>query len=290
MTSLRMSVLRGVCQTPAYVGREAGLFRQHGLDVELDVVATAWLVPQRLDNGDADFALLPWTRVAAAGQDEARLVVVAGSGHEEAAIVVREGLELESVESVVVPLRGGMKDLTAMGLIRSVGWTDVELLRQPSGDGAIIAFFGQGADAASMVEPYATMLETLGVGKVVKRTGDLWPGAPGCSLATTAARCDDDPELVQRFVNGFRDAMAFVLSRPSEAADIAHKYIGVKPAFIEQALANNRPNIDAIRNQRTMDTLIDLMMDLGYLARRPTGYCDLRFLNQAQGLSGPEAL
>lgn len=282
MDSINMSVLRGICQTPAYVGREAGLFQKQGLDVQLDVVATAWLVPHRLDKGEADFALLPWTRVASASQDETRLIVVAGSGYEEAAIVVRKGIDLASVKSVVVPLRGGMKDLTAMGLIRSVGWTNVELMRQPSGDGAIIAFFGQGADAASMVEPYATMLENLGVGTVVKRTGDIWPGAPGCSLTTTAALHDRDPGLVQRFVNGFREAVEFVNSRPSDAAEIAHKYIGVSADFIEKALANNRPNIDAIRNQDVMDSLLDLMLDLGYIERRPSGYCDLQFLDEAQ--------
>jgi ABC-type nitrate/sulfonate/bicarbonate transport system substrate-binding protein len=105
-------------------------------------------------------------------------------------------------------------------------------------------------------------------------------------LTTTVALRDRDPELVQRFVNGFRDAVDFVHSRPSEAATIAHKYIGVSPEFIEGALANNRPNIDAIRNQEVMDSLIDLMLDLGYLARRPTGYCDLRFLDQAQTSPG----
>lgn len=282
MSTVSMSVLRGVCQTPAYVAHDKGFFKDQGLDVNLDVVATAWLVPHRLEHGEADFALLPWTRVAAADQDEVALVLVAGSGYEEAAIVLRKGLKPEQVKSVVVPLRGGMKDLTAMGLIRSIGWTDVELLRQPSGDGAIISFFGDGADAASMVEPYATMLQTMGVGQVLKRTGDLWPGAPGCSLATTVALRDKDPDVVQRFVNAFAQAVDFVHNEPKQAAEIAHRYIGVNPRFIELALGNNKPNIDAIRNQDVMDKLIDLMLDLGYLKQRPGNYCDLTFLDKAQ--------
>jgi NitT/TauT family transport system substrate-binding protein len=277
-----MSVLRGVCQTPAYVAYEKGFFKHQGLDVNLHVVATAWLVPQRLEQGDSQFALLPWTRVAAANQDDTPLVVIAGSGYEEAAIVVRKGMDPDDVRSVVVPLRGGMKDLTAMGLIRSIGWNDVELLRQPSGDGAIIAFFGSGADAASMVEPYATMLESMGIGTVMKRTGDIWPGAPGCSLSTTAALCEQDPELVQRFVNAFVAAVDFVTNRPAEAAEAAHKYIGVSAEHIEHALGNNRPNINAVRNQAVMDQILDLMQEMDYLHNRPSGYCDLRFLDQAQ--------
>ncbi|MCG6873069.1 MAG: ABC transporter substrate-binding protein [Gammaproteobacteria bacterium] len=279
---LEFSVLRGVCQIPAYVAVEKGFFRDEGLDVRLDVAATAWLVPQKLASGASQFALLPWTRVAAADPEEG-LIVVAGSGFEEAAIVVRTGMELEDVRSVAVPLRGGMKDLTAMGLIRSMGWENPDLFRQPSGDGAIIAFMGEGVDAASMVEPYASMFEGLGLGRVLRRTGDLWAGAPGCSLATTTGVRDGEPELVQRVVNAFVRGIDYVHSEPKESARVAHRYIGVAPRFIERALTVNQPRADAIRNQGAMDTLVDLMLDLGYLKSRPEGYCDTRFLDVAQG-------
>jgi NitT/TauT family transport system substrate-binding protein len=285
MSKIKMSVLRGICQTPAYVAYETGIFKKYGLDVELEVIATAWLIPKALENGSTQFALLPWTRVAASDEEESKLVVVAGSGHEEAAIVLRKGKNIEDVKKVVVPLRGGMKDLTAMGLIRSLGWTDVELLRQPSGDGAIIAFFGGGADAASMVEPYATMLEQQGIGTVVKRTGDLWPGAPGCSLSTTTAMRDSDPESVQKFVNAFLEAVDFVHNHRKETAQIAQKYIGINANYIEKALASNSPQVNAIRNQESMDKIINLMLELGYLKKRPTGYCDLSFLDEAQAYS-----
>jgi len=277
-----MSVLRGVCQTPAYVAHANGMFEENGLDVELEVAATAWLIPKQLDSGQTQFALMPWTRVAAVPEGEAKLVVVAGSGYEEAAIVVRKGIHVDDVKKVVVPLRGGMKDLTAMGLIRSLGWKDVELMRQPSGDGAIIAFFGDGADAASMVEPYATMLQAKGLCTIEKRTGDIWPGAPGCSLATTAANRDADPETVQKFVNAFVSAVDFVHSNPKETARIASKFIGVNAEYIEKALANNSPRVDAIRNQDSMDKILDVMLDLGYLKKRPVDYCDLSFLDQSQ--------
>jgi len=278
---ISMSVLRGVCQIPAYVAHEKGFFSAQGLDVALNVEATAWLAPRKLNEGISQFALLPWTRVAADNQDEPRLVAVAGSGHEEAAIVVRKGLDPAAVRKVAVPLRGGMKDLTAMGLIHSLGWDNVELLRQPSGDGAIIAFFGQGADAASMVEPYATMFEALGIGTVLRRTGDLWPGAPGCSLSTTTAFRDREPEATQRLVNAFVAGVNHVHAHPQESAQIAHRYIGVNAEFIERALKVNQPRADAIRNQKSMDSILALMQKLGYLAKPPTGYVDTSFLDRA---------
>ena len=281
MTRVRFSLLRGVCQTPAYVAHAKGFFQEEGIDSEVNVEPTAWMVPTRLMNGDSQFAVIPWTRVAAAEEKEIPLTLVCGSGFEEAAIVVRKGLEIPEVKKVAVPLRGGMKDLTAMGLIESLGWKDVELIRQPSGDGAIISLVGQGVDAASMVEPYATMLELLGVGKIVRRTGDIWPGAPGCSLTTTLPIRDREPETVQKVVNAFVRGAKFVLEKPEETAEIAFRHIGVNPHFIHEALLRNRPHIDAIRNKTAMDKVLSLMIQLGYIKKHPSDYTDLSFLDKA---------
>jgi ABC-type nitrate/sulfonate/bicarbonate transport system substrate-binding protein len=279
MRPVRFSLLRGVCQTPAYAAHEMGFFADEGISATLAVEPTAWAVPSRLARGESEFAVIPWTR-AAAGRDE-QLIVVCGSGREEAAIVVRDGLDISEVRSVTVPRRGGMKDLTAMALIESLGWESVEIRRQPSGDGAIISLFGQGCDAASMVEPYATMMESLGVGSVVRRTGDVWPAAPGCSLTTTASIRDADPSLVDAVVRGFARGARFVHEQPSESALIASAYIGVHESFIEQALARNQPDVDAIRSKAAMERVISLMMRLGYLQQPPSRFVDLTFLDRA---------
>jgi len=281
MKKIRLSLLRGVCQTPAYVACRKGFFENEGIDAEFTITPTAWLVPQQLVNGDCDFAVLPWTRVAVAEAGEAPLRVVCGSGYEEAALVVQKLLRNDQVTSVAVPREGGMKDLTAMSLIDSMGWSKARQLRFPSGDGAIIAFFGQGADAAAMVEPYATMLEQLGTGRVVKRTGDVWPGAPGCSLACTASIIDRDPELVQKVVRAYMRAVAYVVEHPDETAEVAGPLIGVKASFIADAIRVNPPRVDGVRNADIMRKILLFMQTLGYVKEIPEGFVDLRFMNAA---------
>jgi NitT/TauT family transport system substrate-binding protein len=172
-----------------------------------------------------------------------------------------------------------MKDLTAMSLIDSMGWKKARQLRYPSGDGAIIAFFGQGADAASMVEPYATMLERMNMGRVVKRTGDVWPGAPGCSLACTEFLIDRDPDLVQRVVKAYIRATEFVLTNTDEAAEIASPLIGVKASYIAEATRTNPPNVNGVRNHDVMRKILLFMKTLGYINEIPEGFVDLRFMD-----------
>jgi NitT/TauT family transport system substrate-binding protein len=286
MRTIQMSLLRGVCQTPAYVAQEKGFFREEGLDVEIAIAPTAWQVPERLECGEAQFAVIPWTRVAASTATDSPLVLLAGSGCEEAAIVVRDGKSLEDVKSVSIPRRGGMKDLTAMGFLEHLGWTETDEIRQPSGDGAIIALFGEGADAASMIEPYATMFEMMGRGKVVLRSGDLWPGVPGCSLTATREFVKSDPDVVESVVRAFHRGAQFVCDHRDETAEIAHHHIGIHPRFISAALRANRPDVDAIRHEEAMDGVLSLMMKLEYVDSIPTGFHELRFLDQIQAESG----
>lgn len=266
---------------PAYVAYECGYFRELDLDVGLHIEPTASAVPDKLLAGGCDFAVIPWTRVAVAARQGRPLVLIAGSGCAEAALVLRNGIAPHAVRRVAVPLRGGMKDLTAMGLFRALGWRDIDTISMPSGDAAILALVGQGVDAASMVEPYATMMEHLGVGTVHKRTGDLWPGVPGCSLTTTASRIASEPDVVQRVVAAFVRGAQHVLAAPAESAVIAARYIGVHARFIEAALAVNRPDVRAICNTDAMQGALQLMTDLGYIEGAPRHYCDLTFLEHA---------
>ena len=282
MDKIVFALLRGVCQLPAYVAHAKGFLRDVDIDAELSIAPTAWTVPQRLVDGEVHFAVIPWTRVAADKSTGNRLTLISGSGFEEAAMVVRNGMTVEQVKDVAVPNEGGIKDLTAMALVQRLGWQEANIVRMPSGDGAILSFVGEGADAASMVEPYATMLEHLGLGHVIQRTGDVWPGAPGCSLTTTSNIIAENPDLVQRMVGAYMRGARFAKTNREELARIAAKYIGLSAEIIRKALDVNSPNPDAIRNQAAMDQVIDLMIQRGYIDRAPTGYKDLSFLDAAE--------
>jgi NitT/TauT family transport system substrate-binding protein len=280
MTTLSLALLRGICQLPAYVACDKGFFRAVGIQPTVTISPTAWMVPDRLLAGEVQFAVIPWTRVAADRSEGNRLTLVCGSGSEEAAMVVRTGLSTEDVHTIAVPQEGGIKDLTAMALLQRLGWQDCQLVRMPSGDGAILAFVGEGADAASMVEPYATMLEHLGLGRVIQRTGDVWPGVPGCSLTTTSRFIDEHRDVVERLVGAYIRAAQDVAAHPDEAAQIGARYIGVSPAIVRKALDVNRPDPDAIRNQAAMDRVLELMVARGYVSATPERYRDLSFLDK----------
>ena len=284
MNTVNFCLLRGVCQTPAYVAFAKGFFAEEDLDVRLHMAPTAWLIPDQILADEVQFAVIPWTRVAAAAahaEGKAPLKLLCGSGYEEAALVVRGGLDPKDVKTVCVPREGGMKDLTAMGLVRTMAWQDVRLVRQPSGDGAIISLFGGGADAAAMVEPYASMFEALEKGAIVRRTGDLWPGVPGCSLTAASSLIERDPDTVRRVIRAFARGADFVLANPDETGRIAAPYIGIHPDHIVRALSVNRPNLHAVANADAMQHVLTLMQELGYIPHLPrAAYTELGMLEE----------
>jgi NitT/TauT family transport system substrate-binding protein len=283
METATFSLLRGVCQTPAYVAQDRGFFAEAGIDAQIDLAPTAWVVPQRLAAGELDFAVIPWTRVAAAKSYGEDLVAICGSGVEEAALVLRPDVDLAAVKTVAVPQEGGMKDLTAAGLMRSLDWSPGDMIRLPSGDAAILAFVGRAADAASMVEPWATMLEVLGMGKVVRRTGDVWPGAPGCSLTTSRRLTQERPDLVRSVVEAYVRGADHLRHDAEDAAEVAARYIGVGAEIVRKAFDSNRPDVRALHNVEAMDQVLTLMLDLGYIKEKPEGFTDLGFVDEILG-------
>jgi ABC-type nitrate/sulfonate/bicarbonate transport system substrate-binding protein len=124
------------------------------------------------------------------------------------------------------------------------------------------------------------MMQDLGIGTVVRRTGDLWPGAPGCSLTTTRRVLREKPDLVRRVLAAFVQGAEWTSQQPAEAAIIGAGYIGVSGQFIHAALAQNRPNIEALFNEGAMEQILELMLQLGYLKSRPADFMELSYLRE----------
>ena len=138
-----------------------------------------------------------------------------------------------------------------------------------------------------MDEPYATMFEQMGLGRIVKRTGDFWKGAPGCSLACRADLIEKDPDLVQKVVRAYIKAASWVQKNPEEAAVMAAPIIGVKASYTAAAIRANPPRIDGIRNKETMNTILEYMKSLGYIDYLPEGFADLSFMDSIASDGNP---
>ena len=125
------------------------------------------------------------------------------------------------------------------------------------------------------------MLEVRGLGRVLRRTGDVWPGAPGCSLATSRRLLRERPDLVRAVVRAFVGGARHVHAEPDDSAGIAGRYIGVHGEICRRACERNRPDVRALHNTEAMDRVLELMLALGYLTEKAKDFTDLRFVEEA---------
>ncbi len=284
MDEATIKINRGICQLPACIAYEKGFFEREGINVTLEYGLSAWMFEGELLKGEIDFAYIPWTRVAVANIKEKKLMIVSGSGKEEAVIVAKtdlpEDLNLAKNLKIALPIEGGMKDLTGRGMIKSLGLKDYELVRCPSGDSAQTAFIYNSANVSSMVEPYGTALEELGIGKIIKTQKEIWPGSPGCSLTTTYKNCVEKKDLVQRVVNAFVEGAKFAHKNTEEASIIGEKYIIVNRDFVKKSLERgSQPDYKALIDKNPQEEILNFMRKLGYIKERPLEYFTSEFLS-----------
>jgi len=284
MDKVNIKINRGICQLPACIAYEEGFFEEEGIEADLKYGLSAWMFEEELLRGETDFAYIPWTRVATANIKEKKLMIVAGSGKEEAVIVAKPELpqDLNSVKNlrIALPVEGGMKDLTGRGMIESLSLDNYELIRCPSGDSAQTAFIYNSANVSSMIEPYGTALEELGIGKIVKTQKEIWPGSPGCSFTTTYKNCIERKDLVQRVVNAFVKGVEFAHKNTERASVIGEKYIIVNRNFVKKSLERgSQPDYNALIDKGPQEEILELMKKLDYIKENPLDYFTEGFLD-----------
>ncbi len=286
---IKIGLIRGICQMPGYVAYDKGFFKEQGLNVSCSVDPTAWVLADKLISGDISFGIVPWTRVVSARDRGDKLVVVAGSGYEETATVVRRDANIKNLSElkgkrISLPVEGGMKDLTSQALFKKYDITpeNTEILRLPSGDAAILALLSGRVDATTNVEPYATMVVELGMGKIIARGKDILPEVPGCSLTTTENFLQDNPDIVLKFIKAILKAEKFCHKEPEEAAKISSRYIGISADIVREALKYNQPRTDITGSIDVMMQIVRLMKDLGYIKNTSQEFYNFELLKKAK--------
>ncbi|OKY77999.1 MAG: ABC-type nitrate/sulfonate/bicarbonate transport system periplasmic component [Candidatus Methanohalarchaeum thermophilum] len=286
---IKLGLIRGVCQLPAYVAMEKDLFEEKGLDVEYDLDPTAWLLPDKLVSGQLDFTIMPWTRTVKSREQGKETVIVSGSGYEETAVVANKKSDINELEDmkghkISLPARGGMKDLTTMFLFKNnvISQENMDIYRMPSGDAAMLSFLSEEVDLTTNVEPYAMLAVEMGIGKIIGRGKDILPKSPGCSVTTTDSYLEKNTKEVTKFLEALKEAEEFVKSNPKKASQLSSKYIGINPKVTEKALNYNKPRLDIRGSKEVMDEILELMIEMGYLDRKPSRYYDFSLLDKIE--------
>ena len=228
---------------PVYVAFDRGYFAQEGLDVDLQVLNDNSAIIQTLATNQSQFAVTTPDPVIfnaiARGIDIKILApsTVNAQTDRPAQFVVRQDL----IDSGAYKTESDLRGLTVAAPAQSSQWyvektlslgglslKDVNLtvVRTPE---MLAAFASKVIDAAWVPEPAATAVNAQGLGKTIRSTGELYPGAVAAALMMAPQFGQEHPEAAQKFLIAYvRGARAYYsdwMLKQGDSASIVRSFV-----------------------------------------------------------------
>lgn len=244
---------------PLWVAMEKGLFEKENLQVKVEGIFKAG--PEMMSAfaaGALDIGLVGNApTITAMANRTVKLALLAQVNTEGSAIVVRKDGRLQTLsdlagKGVAIPGHSTVQDfLLRKALLKSNLSPDqvkVMVLKPPEMIGALRT--GQ-MDAFIAWEPHPAKAQTMGVGKAVARSRDIWKDHPCCGLVADIRFLEAYPEKAKAMVRCHVAATDLIHRHPEEAVKIAVKYTGMDEGTIRLAMESVHytyvPNVDGIR-------------------------------------------
>ena len=228
---------------PIYVAFDRGYFSQEGLDVDMQVLNDNSAIMQTLATNQSQFALTtpdPVIFNAIARGIDIKIVApstVNSQTDRPAQFIVRQDL----IDSGAVKAEADLRGLNVAVPAQSSQWyvektlslggltlkdVNVTVIRTPD---VLAAFSSKAIDAAWVPEPVATAINAQGIGKTIRITGELYPGAVAAALTMSPEFAREHPEAAQRFLNAYvRGARAYYFDwmlKQGDSASVVQSFV-----------------------------------------------------------------
>ncbi len=233
-------------QLPCWVALEKGLYEKEGAKVEVAGIFKAG--PELMSAFTAGALDMGYVGVApattAVANKAARVILLAQVNTEGSSIVVKKDGRIQSVadlagKTVAVPGHATVQDtLFRKALSKSklsAEQVKIMVLKPPE---MIEALRTDQIDAFVAWEPYPAKAATMGVGRSIATSREIWKDHPCCVLAADEKFLERHPDQARAVVRAHMKAIDFIRQNPEEAVKVGVKYTGMDEATIQLAMKN----------------------------------------------------
>jgi NitT/TauT family transport system substrate-binding protein len=264
---------------PVDVGADTGIFKRHGIDVEIVAFAGDAKMTQGLTAGSIDIALGGSPSFAAIVKGAPMKAVAAFSNAPNIImmVVLKDG-PFKSVgdlrgRAVSVSGAGSLTYWLTQQLSRRLGWGDDGFRITPLGasDAQIAALMTNQIDGVTTDSVTVDRFVEAGKGRIVVKFGDYFPDFVSSCIYASNALIDGNPGALRAFLAGWFETIAFMGDHRQESIEITARHIGVSLAVAAAGYDDTMPTFsrDGRFEPQALDLLAASFVDTNTLPAKP---------------------
>jgi aliphatic sulfonates family ABC transporter substrate-binding protein len=216
---------------PLQVGSEAGIFKQHGIEVEIVNFGGGPRVQQAIAAESIDLGLGsgPELALVAKGAPEIGVAAMADAPY-SVLLAVRSDSPIKTIadlkgKTISISSRGSLTDWLARELVRRQGWAPDDVKIAPLGTTAsqMAALKTRQIDGMIVEANAGYRLEEDGSGRVVVQFGDLIKVFHIYVIYARKGFAEKNPQAVRAFLAGWFDTIAYMHAHREQTIDIVRR-------------------------------------------------------------------
>ena len=248
---------------PLLVAHANGDYAQNGFNVNTPVQFPAWpALTEAFLAGQVDVVhlLMPLALNLKFGKNQDIKIVSWNHTNGSALTVSKEINSISDLagKTIAIPLEFSIHNVVLQQMIRannltaifdgeaSVADSTVKLVNLPPAE-MPAALAGKSIQGFIVAEPFNALVETKGIGKILRFTGDVWKEHACCVTVVRGELVNDSPEIAQGLVNSVASAQLSISNdRTAASKTLANGYLPQGEEAISRALTVYGSEYDAI--------------------------------------------
>ena len=264
---------------PADVGGASGIFKKHGIDLDISAFGGDAKMVQGLTAGSLDIALGGSPSFAAIVKGAPMKAVAAFSGAPNIImlVVLKDG-PLKTVDdlkgrTVSVSGAGSLTYWLTQQLSHRLGFGDDGIKITPLGasEAQIAALMTHQIDGTTTDSVTVEKFVEAGQGRILVKFGDYFPDFVTSCVYASNALIANNPDALRAFLAGWFETIAYMRDHRAAVVDITVKQIGVSAGVAGAIYDDTMPtmSLDGRFNPKALDLLADSFVATHALPDKP---------------------
>jgi len=268
LQKIRYAPLTGISGLAVSFGAEKGFFEEEGLNVEFVTTKNA---VEGLTSKDIDIADMPTTNAIIAAGKGAPIRIVSSLFRTKGPFYLIAGQDVNSIEELKGKIVGAGSfgsglDVYTQIILKEHGLSknDVSYVANGAQDAAFASLTSGQVDATIIHEPFASLVETTGQGKVLAKGWDYLPNFHTGVLASRVDFIEEHPELIEKLLRAYFKSQEYAKNNLDEYKAYFLQNVKIDEKAVDSAferemvLWENNPDVDLSSLQETQQIQVDL--------------------------------